>query len=249
MRRARQTRFPALLAVAALALLAPTGGAQSTARCSGAQLSGKVRLSSGAAGTAAVSIAVRNVSDHTCTLRGFPRLKLHNGSGPLPTLVRAGGLAILNEPVTTVTLPGREGEPARHLFDGAHGGRDLVRPRDEPRDLPRQRAREAHDPVLPRRRAITAGCTSRHSSPGCIPCEPGRYAPAPAGSSPSASAARASSSGLSAVCPASRSSTVSTEKSSGSGSGASGATTALARSDSSALPGVGCAVGSNRAAK
>ncbi len=107
MRLARQTRFPALLAVAALAalaLLAPTGGAQSTARCTAAQLSGKVRLSSGAAGTAAVSIAVRNVSDHTCTLRGFPRLKLHNGSGPLPTLVRAGGLAILNEPVTTVTL-------------------------------------------------------------------------------------------------------------------------------------------------
>jgi hypothetical protein len=111
MRLARQTRFPALLAVAALAalaLLAPTAGAQSTARCTGAQLTGKVRRTSGAAGTAAASIAIRNISDQTCTLRGFPRLKLRKGSGPLPTRVRHGGLAILERPVTTVTIaPGK----------------------------------------------------------------------------------------------------------------------------------------------
>ena len=108
MRLGRYPRFAALVAVAgvvALALLAQTAAAQSTARCDAGQLTGKVRRSSGAAGTGAVSIALRNVSSQTCTLRGFPRLRLRNGSGPLPTLVRHGGLAILDQPVTTVTLP------------------------------------------------------------------------------------------------------------------------------------------------
>jgi len=111
MRLGRYPRFAALVAVAgvvALALVAQTAGAQSTARCDAGQLTGKVRLSSGAAGTGAVSIAIRNVSSQTCTLRGFPRLRLRNGSGPLPTLVRHGGLAILEQPVSTVTLaPGK----------------------------------------------------------------------------------------------------------------------------------------------
>jgi hypothetical protein len=94
----------AVAALAALALLAPTAGARSTARCTSAQLTAKVRRTSGAAGTAAASIAIRNISNQTCTLRGFPRLKLRNNSGPLPTRVRHGGLAILERPVTTVTL-------------------------------------------------------------------------------------------------------------------------------------------------
>ncbi len=152
MRLARQTRFPALLAVAALAalaLLAPTGGAQSTARCSAAQLSGKVRLSSGAAGTAAVSIADPERLRPHVHAAWLPEAEAPQWERPAADArprrrprhpERAGH--------DGDALPGREGEPPGHLFDGAHGGRDLVRPRDEPRDLPRQRAREAHDPVL-----------------------------------------------------------------------------------------------------
>ena len=111
---ARPTGFPALFAavvLGALVFLAQTAGASSTAAtaaCGGGQLAGKVRQSSGAAGTSAISIAVRNISPQACTLRGFPRLKLRNNAGPLPTLVRHGGLAILEEPVATVTLaPGQ----------------------------------------------------------------------------------------------------------------------------------------------
>ena len=68
------------------------------------QLSAQVRQSSGAAGTIAVSIAVRNISPAACTLHGFPRLRLLNAGGPLPTYVVHGGLAILQRPVTTINL-------------------------------------------------------------------------------------------------------------------------------------------------
>jgi hypothetical protein len=92
-----------------LAVAATTAAASpAAAPCGAGQLAGKVRQSSGAAGTSAVSIRVRNVSASTCTLRGFPRLKLRNAAGPLPTLVRHGGLAILDRPVTAITLaPGK----------------------------------------------------------------------------------------------------------------------------------------------
>jgi hypothetical protein len=98
-----------MLAALALAVAVTTAAASPAAgACGAGQLSGKVRQSSGAAGTSARSIAVRNISASTCTLRGFPRLKLRGAGGPLPTLVRHGGLAILNRPVTTITLaPGK----------------------------------------------------------------------------------------------------------------------------------------------
>jgi hypothetical protein len=73
-------------------------------RCSAGQLAGKVRQTSGAAGTTAVAIAIRNISPAACSLRGFPGLKLRNAAGQLPTLVRHGGLAILERPVRTITL-------------------------------------------------------------------------------------------------------------------------------------------------
>jgi hypothetical protein len=98
----------AAVAVLALAVLAQTATASSAAVCGAGQLAGKVRQTSGAAGTAAASIRIRNVSSTACTLRGFPRLKLRNAGGPLPTLVRHGGLAILEHPVATITLaPGK----------------------------------------------------------------------------------------------------------------------------------------------
>jgi hypothetical protein len=110
------TRRAALIGVAllgALALLAATqtAAARTTAPlCSGGQLSGKVRQTSGAAGTIGVSIAVRNISPAACKLRGFPLLKLRNNAGALPTRVRHGGLGILEQPVTNVTLsPGEAG--------------------------------------------------------------------------------------------------------------------------------------------
>lgn len=86
-------------------MLAGTATArQAAAPCGAGQLAGKVRQTSGAAGTVAVSIAIRNTSLATCTLRGFPRLKLRNDAGPLPTRVRHGGVALLERPVATVTL-------------------------------------------------------------------------------------------------------------------------------------------------
>jgi uncharacterized protein DUF4232 len=109
MRRTRTARRAALVAGAALCALAtlgaqPASASPSAAPCSAGQLAGKVRQASGAAGTAAVSIAIRNISPASCALRGFPKLKLRNAAGPLPTHVLHGGLAILEEPVTTVTL-------------------------------------------------------------------------------------------------------------------------------------------------
>jgi hypothetical protein len=90
-----------------LAVLVPAGtavAAPAVAPCGGGQLSGKVRQTGGAAGTIAVSIAVRNTSPVACTLRGFPLLKLRNDAGPLPTRVRHGGVALLEQPVSTIRL-------------------------------------------------------------------------------------------------------------------------------------------------
>jgi hypothetical protein len=100
----------ALAVTAVLSALAAQGAvaAPAAASCTAGQLSGKMRQGSGAAGTIAVSVAVRNISTQACTLRGFPRLKLLNAGGPLPTHVVHGGLAILQRPVTTITLaPGK----------------------------------------------------------------------------------------------------------------------------------------------
>jgi hypothetical protein len=99
-------RISSLVAIAVAALtLAGTAAARPVAGpCGGGHLSGKVRQTSGAAGTIAVSIAIRNTSPASCTLRGFPLLKLRSDAGPLPTRVRHGGVALLERPVSTVTL-------------------------------------------------------------------------------------------------------------------------------------------------
>jgi hypothetical protein len=91
-------------ALAALVVAGPAMANPAAAPCGAGQLAGKVRQTSGAAGTTAVSIAIRNTSPAACALRGFPRLKLRNAAGPLPTRVRHGGVALLERPVTTVTL-------------------------------------------------------------------------------------------------------------------------------------------------
>jgi hypothetical protein len=110
-RRYRRTGVlvAATLAIAVAAVAAQSGAASPGAvRCAAGQLTAKVRQGSGAAGTIAVSIAVRNVSGRTCHLRGFPSLRLRDANGPLPTRVVHGGLAILQRPVTTVVLaPGQ----------------------------------------------------------------------------------------------------------------------------------------------
>jgi hypothetical protein len=104
-----------LVLLGSVALLAfvgaqSAGAAVVAAPCAATQLVGKVRQSSGAAGTIALSIRVRNVSNATCSIRGFPLLKLRNNTRQIPTLVRHGGLAILDRPVQTVTLaPGTSG--------------------------------------------------------------------------------------------------------------------------------------------
>lgn len=96
-----------VVAVCALSVAAGSATA-AAAPCHGTNLSGKVRQSTGAAGTIALSIALRNTSNSTCSLRGYPLLKLRNAAGPLPTRVRHGGLALLERAVATVTLaPGR----------------------------------------------------------------------------------------------------------------------------------------------
>jgi hypothetical protein len=98
-----------------------------------------VHGSSGAAGTIALSLAFRNVSKKTCTVRGFPALKLVGA----PTRVQHGGLAFLMLPVRTVTVaPGRYASlllaysdvptgsetrcPTTHALDVTPGGRVVV---------------------------------------------------------------------------------------------------------------------------
>jgi hypothetical protein len=97
--------LPALAGSALVALsLAGAATAAPAAACGAGQLAGKVRQTTGGAGTIAVSIAIRNTSPARCTLRGFPLLKLRNDAGPLPTRVRHGGVALLERPVRTVRL-------------------------------------------------------------------------------------------------------------------------------------------------
>ena len=112
--RPRTGRLVACLAAAALAAglaaSAATAAAApaSAAPCNASQLSGHLRQSSGAAGTIGLSFAFKNISPATCALQGFPRLKLRNAAGPLPTRVRHGGLAILEHPALPVVLaPGK----------------------------------------------------------------------------------------------------------------------------------------------
>jgi len=73
--------------------------------CRAAQLHVEQSGFEGAAGTGKVTFSLTATSG-PCTMRGYPGLLLLDANGrPLPThVVRGGGLAFENVPVTTVTL-------------------------------------------------------------------------------------------------------------------------------------------------
>ena len=88
---------------AALALLAAAGtlaahalaGPAALPTCRASQLRGSVLNSSGAAGTIALSVTLRNAGA-ACALRGYAGLQLRTAYRALPTRVLHGGLAFLN---------------------------------------------------------------------------------------------------------------------------------------------------------
>src|SRR3954452_18668943 len=93
--------------VALLALAAATGIARpatSPPGCRPAQLSGRVASSSGAAGTILLGVVLRNASHATCSMRGYPRLRLYRPHRWLPTHVSRGGLVPLDRPARTIVL-------------------------------------------------------------------------------------------------------------------------------------------------
>jgi len=72
--------------------------------CRSGQLVGRAGQSSGGAGTIVTSFVFRN-HGRTCTIQGYPRLRLRDASArPLPTRVRHGGLGFLTRPARPVTL-------------------------------------------------------------------------------------------------------------------------------------------------
>src|SRR3954452_23978373 len=56
------------------------------------------------AGTIMLAVVLRNTSGTTCTVRGYPALRLYRPHRYLPTTVHHGGLVPLNRPVRTITL-------------------------------------------------------------------------------------------------------------------------------------------------
>lgn len=51
-----------------------------------------------------LAIRLRNVSNRACTTKGYPRLRIVNGTARLPTRVTHGGLPFLEQPVRRVRL-------------------------------------------------------------------------------------------------------------------------------------------------
>src|SRR6185503_17116915 len=96
-----------LIPLVGLSVLAAAGSvaAAPTARtCRAGQLAGRVGGSTGAMGTIMLAVVLRNASHASCTLRGYPALRLYRPHRRLPTHVEHGGLAPLNRKVRTVTL-------------------------------------------------------------------------------------------------------------------------------------------------
>jgi hypothetical protein len=89
----------ALVAAGSASAVAPA-----TATCRPGQLAGRVGGSTGAAGTIMLAVVLRNVSKTSCSLRGYPALRLYRPHRYLPTHVTRGGLVPLNRPVRTITL-------------------------------------------------------------------------------------------------------------------------------------------------
>jgi uncharacterized protein DUF4232 len=85
-----------IAALAAAALLA----------CPAGSLHGRVTHVDGAAGTILLHVQIR--STRSCSVRGYPTLRLLGPNGPLPTHVQHGGLAVLLRPIRTIPVaPGR----------------------------------------------------------------------------------------------------------------------------------------------
>lgn len=94
-----------LVASTATVLTVGTANASQTSTpiCLASQLHGKLLDSNGAAGTILFSVTLRN-SGATCTLKGYPSLRIKGASGLLPTHVIHGGLAVLNQKPKPVTI-------------------------------------------------------------------------------------------------------------------------------------------------
>jgi hypothetical protein len=93
-----------------LALAVPvTGSARDAATCATGHLHGAVFATSGAAGTIAVGVSLKNTGTTACTLRGYASLRLANARGQLPTTVTHGGLQpFKTTPKTVLVQPGRK---------------------------------------------------------------------------------------------------------------------------------------------
>lgn len=101
----RRTHVIALCVVACvLATQASAAPGRVLGACSGSHLTGRLAGSSGAAGTISLAIRLRNVSNRACTMTGYPRLRIVNGTTRLPTRVTHGGLPFLERPVERVRL-------------------------------------------------------------------------------------------------------------------------------------------------
>jgi hypothetical protein len=93
-----------------VALVLPAvGSARQVDVCTTAHLHGAVFTTSGAAGTIAVAVTLKNIGGSACTLHGYASLRLANASGPLPTTVIHGVLQPFKTTPKTVFLqPGRK---------------------------------------------------------------------------------------------------------------------------------------------
>jgi hypothetical protein len=101
----RRLPFVALCILAcAVASQATASPGRALGACSGSHLTGRVAGSSGAAGTISLAIRLRNVSNRACTMTGYPRLRIVDGTTRLPTRVTHGGLSYLERPVKRVRL-------------------------------------------------------------------------------------------------------------------------------------------------
>jgi hypothetical protein len=119
-----------LLAVAAAALLGATAPAhgRATATCAARSLRYETIRIEGAAGTFLISLRVRTTGAR-CELYGYPKLQIIGRTGPLPTHVRHGGLAILNRPARRVVLA--QTRPAKLLvaYNAVPSGSETSCPR------------------------------------------------------------------------------------------------------------------------
>ena len=94
-----------LVAVAAVTLAAQTafGSRAAAPNCTSSQLKGRLLDSQGAAGTILFSVTLKNTGA-TCSLKGYPALRIKGAHGLLRTRVVHGGLAVLGSTPKRVKL-------------------------------------------------------------------------------------------------------------------------------------------------